>query len=175
MTSTGKATDEKKGLAERLQQVARFVPGIAAYQDREGLRDTDKKVRVYLADVLAGLCGELDAAQRVLTSAGKLERLSAVDQVARLLKTAEDRVRYASYGFSGVFDSRKMREAELAALHGHDAKLLEAVPRLQERVRAVAAASERTEWFTQAVQAAEAAMREFGKSLDERDRFARGL
>lgn len=163
------------GWAERVERLARLVPGVGPYQDREGLREADKRVRTYLAESLAGLARDLEPAQRTLSEAGRVDRLPAVDRVGRLLRTAADRVRYASYGFAGVFDLHKIREPELATLHDFDARLTEALPGLEQRVRALTAASERIEWFDQAAGAAESALREFERTLDERDRLARGL
>ncbi len=163
------------GWAERVERLARLLPGVGRYQDREGLRETDKRVRTYLGETLAGLARELESAQRRLSETGRMDRLPAVDRVGRLLNTAADRVRYASYGFAGVFDLHKIREGELAGLHGFDVRLMEALPHLQDRVRALTAASERVEWFDQAARAAESALRDFERTLDERDKIARGL
>jgi hypothetical protein len=164
-----------EGWAERVERLARLIPGVGAYQDRDGLREADKRVRIYLGETLGGLAHDLEPSLRVLAAAGQLERLPAVDRVVRMLHTAADRVRFASYGFTGVFDLHRVRERELAALHTFDTRLVEAVPRLQERVRALTAAAERTEWFERAAGAAEAAIRDFERTLDERDAIARGL
>ena len=163
------------GWAERVERLARLVPGIGPYQDREGLREADKRVRTHLGEMLRVLARELESSQRLLSDPAGFDRLPAVDRVARLLNTAADRVRFASYGFTGVFDLHKIRERELAGLHAFDTRLMEALPRLQERVRALTAASERPEWFEQATAAAEAAIRDFERTLDERDAIARGL
>jgi hypothetical protein len=163
------------GWAERVERLARLVPGVGPYQDREGLRETDKRVRTYLGELLGGLARDLEPAQRLLSEAGRLDRLPAVDRVVRVLNTVADRIRYASYGFAGVFDLHKIRERELTSLHEFDVRLMESVPRLQDRVRALTAASERVEWFDQAARAAESALRDFERTLDERDRIARGL
>lgn len=167
--------DRQDGWAERVERLARLVPGVGPYQDREGLRETDKRVRTVLADLLGGLARDLGPAQRLLAEGNGLERLPALDRVARLLNTLADRIRYASYGFAGIFDIHKVREAELAGLHAFDLRLMEGVPRLQERVRALSEASERVEWFAQAAHAAESALRDLERTLDERDRIARGL
>ncbi len=171
------ATDprEASGWAERLESLARRIPGVGRYQDREGLRETDKQVRIYLADLLAGLSRTVEDAERRLTEARALDRLPALDRVARLLNTLADRIRFASYGFTGVFDLHKIRETELAALHRFDLTLVEAVPRLRAPVQAVADAALDESAFPQALRAVEAALQEFEQTLAERERLARGL
>ncbi len=163
------------GWADRLERLARLIPGIGAYQDREGLRETDKRVRLHLAEQLSRLGRILERAEQRLTDARRLDRLAQVDRVARTVATATDRIRTASYGFSGVFDLRKIREAELGALHGYDVRLLEEVPRLKERLQAVADAATADIGFPEAVDAAQAVLEAFGVALDERDRVARRL
>ena len=172
MTMTDRERDQAAGWAERL---ARLVPGVGAYQDLEGMREADKQVRVYLAEQLHSLLRELEPAQRRLADAGRLERLPPLDRIARQMSTQADRVRYASYGFAGVFAARKIREGELAALHDFDLQLVQALSELRSRLRAAAEAADRDEGFREALDAAEGAVREFDRMLDDRDGLARGL
>ncbi len=160
--------------AETFERLAHRVPGLGRYQDREGLRDADKRVRLYLAGLLGELALPLESAERQLIAAGKLEQLPALDRVGRLLQTLADRIRFASYGFTGVFNLHKIREAELSALHRFDLRLVEAVPRLRERVEALAAAAPAGD-VADALGAAEREIRSFEHLLGERDRLARGL
>jgi hypothetical protein len=166
---------EATGWAEGLERLARLIPGIGRYQDREGLRETDKRVRVYLAELLADLGRTVEGAERRLTEANRLDRLPALDRMARLLNTLADRIRYASYGFAGVFDLQKIRERELAAMHRFDVGLVEAITRLRAPVQALADKATDDTSFPPALQAVEGSLREFESSLGERDRLARGL
>lgn len=166
---------ETSGWAEGLERLARLIPGIGRYQDREGLRETDKKVRVHLADLLAELTRTVEGAERRLTEANRLERLPGIDRVARLLNTLADRIRYASYGFAGVFDLHKIRERELAAMHRFDVGLVEAIAGLRAPIQALADRATEDADFSGALQTAEKALREFENTLGERDQLARGL
>lgn len=163
------------GWAERVEHLARLVPGLGKYQDREGLREADKRTRTYVADLLGNLGRVLEPAQRRLVEERRLDRLTGLDRLGRLLATLADRVRFASYGFAGVFAAHQIREAELAALHGFDVRLLEEVPRLRTLLQAVADAAGRDEGFADAARAAEDGLRHLEETLDERDRLARGL
>lgn len=173
MSSTGQG--EKAGWAERLERLARLVPGVGRYQDREGLRDTDKRLRTYLAELLGNVGRELEPAQRRLVRDRQLDHLPTLERLGRQIATLADRVRFASYGFAGVFALHKIRERELAQLHDCDARLMEEVPRLQSVMQAVAGAAGHEDGFAGAAEAAEDALRRFERSLDERDRLARGL
>jgi len=163
------------GWAEWLERLARVIPGVARYQDREGLRQTDKQVRVRLADLLGDLNRILEGAARRLTEARRLDRLPVLDRVARRVSTLADRIRYASYGFAGVFDLHKIRETELAALHRFDLDLMETVPRLLQPLMALAEAATEEAAFPQALQAAEAALQDFENRLADRETMTRSL
>lgn len=163
------------GWADRLERVARVIPGIGRYQDREGLRETDKQVRLYLAEQLAGLQRILERAQERLVNAKRLDRLTALDRLGRVLGTAADRIRTASYGFSGVFDLQKIRESELADLHAYDLRLLEEVPPLKARLQALADAATAEAGFSEALQAAQTALDALSDALSARERIARRL
>jgi hypothetical protein len=163
------------GWAERLERLARVIPGVTRYQDWEGLREIDKLVRVLLADHLRDLNRILEGVVRRLTEARRLDRLPALDQVARRVSTLADRIRYASYGFAGVFDLHKIREPQLAALHRFDLDLMETVPRLRQPLMALAEAASQEADFPQAFQAVEDALRDFEIRLADRERVARSL
>lgn len=168
-------TTQAAGWADRLEQLVRLVPGLGRYQDREGLRDADKRVRTYVAELLAKLGRGLEPAQRRLTDERRLDRVAALDGLGRTVITLADRVRFASYGFGGVFAVHKFREAELAALHGFDVRLVEEIPRLQTLLKSVVEATGRENGFAEAVRAAENGLRHMEETLEERDRLARGL
>jgi len=166
---------DASGWAEGLERLARLIPGVGRYQDREGLRDTDKRVRVHLAELLADLHRTLEGAERQRTEANRLDHLPALDRVARLMNTLADRIRFVGYGFAGVFDLHKIRERELAAMHRFDVELVQAVSRLRDSVQALADTANDETAFHQALQTAEAGLQEFERALGERDRLARDL
>jgi hypothetical protein len=158
-----------------LERLGRVIPGIARYQDREGLRETDKQVRVHLADLLGDLNRILEGAARRLTEARRLDRLPALDRVARRVSTLADRIRYASYGFAGVFDLQKIRETQLAALHRFDLELMETIPGLRQPLMALAEAATDEATFPEALQAADTTLQAFEGRLADREAVARSL
>ena len=163
-----------QGWADRVERLARIIPGVGAYQDREGLREADKRVRTYVADLLVRVAEDLEPAQRALADDGPLERLPVVERLSGLLATLADRIRFASYGFSGVFAGRKIGARELQALHDFDLRLVQMIPALQGRIQAVAQSAAAGD-FPDLVRSAEASLRELGGQLEERDKVARSL
>ena len=166
---------EASDWAEGLERLARLIPGLGRYQDREGLRETDKRVRAHLAELLVDLSRTVEEAQRRLTEANRLDRLPALDRVARLLNTLADRIRFASYGFAGVFDLHKIRERELATIHRFDLRLVEAVSHLRAPIQILTDKATDETAFPQALHAVEGGLHEFEGTLGERDRLVHGL
>jgi hypothetical protein len=53
-----------------------------------------------------------------------------VESVVTQLKTFTDRIRFASYGYAGLFAAVKIQEEELKQIYDFDAALIEYVERL---------------------------------------------
>ncbi|CAN0515204.1 unnamed protein product, partial [Phaeothamnion confervicola] len=69
----------------------------------EQRRDLDKQVRVAAADQLVQVVDALTAASAAQVSKGDLSQVSATEAVTRRTRTLADRIRTASYGFTGIF------------------------------------------------------------------------
>ena len=121
----------KERLAERLERLARLVPGIGSYQDKEKRRDADKRLRSTLADRLDTARKAVEDVIARLQTAGKLEHLDRWGRLERKLHQAADSIRFASYGYSGIFDAVKIDEAKLDRLYAFDVALAESVSTLQ--------------------------------------------
>lgn len=120
-----------------LERLGAKIPGLKGYRAREERRDTDKRLREYLA-------GELDRARRSLldaklamTKGGKLDALDKVDRSERRMQRLADAIRLASYGYSGVFDQLKIGEAELDRIYSHDNSIVGMVADVTAKAAAV--------------------------------------
>jgi signal recognition particle GTPase len=72
----------------------------------------------------------MDTAQKKLLEHGRLDLVDDVESAVTQLKTFADRIRFASYGYAGLFDAVKIRESELKQLYDFDAALIDYVERL---------------------------------------------
>lgn len=122
-----------------LEKIASYIPGIAGYREREGRRETDRRLREYLAGRVDEARTAVDQVRRRLTDAGELKLLNDVARLDKTLQKTASSLRYADYGYSGVFDQVKIREAELDRIYAYDLALLADVQALSDRVRALAA------------------------------------
>ena len=119
-----------------LERLAAHIPGIAGYREREGRRETDRRLREWLAGRLDEAQGDLGAVRNRLTREGKLEAMNAVLDLDRTMKKTAAALRFADAGYSGLFDQLKLKEDELASIYAYDLALLESVESLSAGVRA---------------------------------------
>ena len=123
-----------------LEKLTDIIPGWKGYQERQTRRKSDQLLRQTLAEKLAVQRRRLDAAQQELISHGHVDLLDDLGSAVTQLQTFIDRVRFASYGYSGMFDAAKVNEAELEQMYNFDVALFEYVERLNtatDRLREV--------------------------------------
>jgi len=119
-----------------LERIASYIPGVAGYRERESRRETDRRVREFLAGRLDDGRASLNALRNQATDAGQFKALDAIGKLDRVLQKSVSSLRYADYGFSGLFDQMKIREAELDQVYAYDAALVTDVVALSDSLRA---------------------------------------
>ena len=120
-----------------LEKIADRIPGLAGYREKEAARDTDKRVREYMARELDLLRRKIEDFKGSLLNMGRLDLVDDVDLLSRKLTRLADAIRYATYGYAGLFDALKYREEELARLYEFDTSLIDYVEKLRERVNQI--------------------------------------
>jgi hypothetical protein len=125
------------GFSDRVQQWMGHIPGIRTYEAREHRRETDKRLREHLAARLQEARSELSRLALDLGRSGDFEALVDLDRFSAYIQQIADMIRYASYGFSGVFAVSKIREAELDRLYAFDLALLGSVEEVHGLASAV--------------------------------------
>ncbi len=108
-----------------LEVTAGRVPGIAGYRDVANRRETDLRMREYMAGELEALSSK---AGEIRSAAEKEGDVDTAEDVARLLERLEEtasELRSAGYGSAPFFTRDDLSEAELSQVHGHDLAVLE--------------------------------------------------
>jgi hypothetical protein len=100
------------------------VPGFNGYIERENRRSSDKVMRGAIADRYESLWQRISGLQRDLISQGGLEYVDDLESAAIKLRQFIERVRTATYGYSGFFDAVKINETELGQVYQFDLNLL---------------------------------------------------
>ena len=102
------------------KKVASYIPGFGGYIERQNRRAADKLLRETVADRFEELWKRTSALQTDMVNAGMLSYMDDMERAAIQLRTFIDKIRTASYGYSGLFDAVKINEAELTQLYQFD-------------------------------------------------------
>jgi len=160
-----KVTDSRNAL-EKLSSV---IPGWSGYQERQTRRKADQLLRQTLAEKLAGQRKQLDVAQKDLINHGRIDLVDDIGSAVTQLQTFIDRVRFASYGYSGLFDAAKVNEAELEQMYNFDAALFEYVGRLDAANDRLREAISIGEGLVETIRIVQDICREANSTFDQRE------
>ena len=151
------------GLAEGLKSVAKLIPGVSGYMNRDELRETDKVVRGHVVKSLEMVKSRVDNVKRALVDEKKLMVLSTVDRVTSRIDRVRNRVSGAAYGDKSFFSEFKVDEGVLNQLIEFDRGMGEQVLKLADHALAL----EKAGVDEAAVKTASAAMETSVQQLDE--------
>jgi len=124
-------------LAEKVELLARIIPGVGGYQDKETSRDTDKNIRLRLTAEFDQMKRDLEEDKRQLMDKKDLSLLPTLDRLASKLDKLGNMVKYASRGYRGLFDSDKLDLNILDQLCTFDLQLLDDMESIKTHVKQV--------------------------------------
>lgn len=101
------------------------IPGFKGYFERTNRRSADKLLRVTIADRFEALNKRISGLQRDLISNGEIKWVDDLEASVIKLRQFTDRIRTASYGYTGFFAAVKVNSEELAAIYQYDLALME--------------------------------------------------
>ena len=122
-----------------LEELVDRIPGFRGYQDRELRREVDRMQREHMAREVEALKVALRKRSSAYTDAGRIQDLTLFDRLDRRLDGLSQRLRFADYGHSGLFDAVKIYEEELEKLYQFDLSLLQDLGELRESLNQVPA------------------------------------
>jgi hypothetical protein len=126
--------DNVKDEMSSLEKLINKIPGYKGYKEKELRREADKLLRDTIANRMRTVKTQLDGLQQELISAGKIDLLDETGSAATQIQTFIDRVRTASYGYSGVFDAVRIKEDDLDRVYEFDNALLGYVSRIENAI-----------------------------------------
>ncbi|KAA3647973.1 MAG: hypothetical protein DWQ07_03000 [Chloroflexi bacterium] len=108
-----------------ITKLASKIPGFDGYIERQTRRNADKLLRESMASSYEELVKRISDIQKDLVSSGEISVLDDLETAVTKLQTFVDKIRNASYGYSGFFDAVKINEDELAQIYHYDLSMLE--------------------------------------------------
>jgi uncharacterized membrane protein YccC len=128
----------RKESSNRVERWLARIPGVRTYRDREHRRETDKQLREHMASQLQEARFQLKSITLDLSKKGQYDLLEELDRLSSRIQQMADTIRYASYGYSGTFDLKKIREEELDQLYSVDLSLADDLAGIQAKVAELA-------------------------------------
>lgn len=111
-----KITDQQ----DIFKKLGSIIPGFKGYIERQNRRAADKLLRESVAARFEELWTRTSNVQTSMVSEGMIALMDEMEQAAIKLRTFADKIKTASYGYAGFFDSVKINEAELTQLYQFD-------------------------------------------------------
>jgi len=127
--------DRRADLSDKIEAWMARLPGLGTYRERERRRETDKLVREKLSSILYRALSHLRELARKISSSRDISPLPEIDRICSMLQQLADTIRFASYGYGGIFDLVKLRDEELERLCEFDLYLLEDIESLEQRAQ----------------------------------------
>jgi len=109
------------------KKLASKIPGFKGYIERSNRRAADKLLRETVAERFEELWRRISSLQTDFINQGELIYVDDLERGAIKLRTFIDKVRRASYGYSGFFDAVKVNEDELARIYEYDNAMFDLV------------------------------------------------
>lgn len=130
-------------IQEKIEQLKDLIPGYEGYSKHEDRREADKELRDAVAAAFESQSDRLARAQERVLSSGDFDSLEVMDKARARLQHLAERIRHASYGYSGFFDrSRRYGLPELDRLYAFDLELANGVDKIGEMIAQIGVAED---------------------------------
>lgn len=148
-------------MRETIKKILLALPGYKGYEEQEHRHESDKVLRMHLAQQYSR---ERDALTRLTQKAvdmGRLEHLAQIEEIIQMLNRFIGRLESAPRGYTSWFSAVQITPADLDRIYEFDTQMADNIPLLQEQIG----------YAEQQLKSGEA----FGEALDELKSFVDGL
>jgi hypothetical protein len=162
-----------KGGQDIFKKLLSYVPGFSGYVERTNRRAADKLLRDQVALKYTELATRASRLQKDIADAGQIDFLDDIDSVSLKLRTFSDRIKNASYGYSGFFDAVKINEKELEQIYTFDAAFFDLGEQIGHGLDTVEA-SVGVDGLKAAIRSVDSLARQVGETYDRRYQIITG-
>jgi phosphoenolpyruvate carboxylase len=124
----------KESVGRVLKKAVRILPGVGSYQDKESLRESDKKLRDHISTQLSYFLETIERLKTNISRKGSLSLLKDLDDISRQIDTLSRTITFAARGYSGVFNSNLVDEKTLSHLFEFDQSFIKEMDLLSSLV-----------------------------------------
>lgn len=163
----------RESLARIAAKAVRLIPGISSYQDKEKLRDLDKRLRSHLAATIDEERIRIDNVKALLSKNLKLDLLDDLDSLTRKMCQLADTVKFSAYGYSPLFEQGGVDEQRLQQVYQFDHALEGELVKLKEQVEKVVSSAEAE--LSASINSVVLALERLEHNLKDREELLRAL
>jgi hypothetical protein len=156
------------GDQDPIRKLLGYIPGFSGYIERSNRRAADKLVRDTVAQRFEELYKRTSRLQADIIGAGGIEHIDDLEKAALQIRMFADKIRNATYGYSGFFDAVKINEEELAKLYAFDSAFFEIADQINSALDTVEANIEQGEGLPAAIRNVVGMAREATATFDRR-------
>jgi hypothetical protein len=124
-STTNPYFDRVKSQTGLLEKIELVVPGFHGYKEKEMRRESDKLIRNQIYQKLSDAESSVKDIYRSLVNQGANDTWDDTDHLLARLDRVTERINHSEYGYSGFFDSTKVREPDLDRMMGYDIQLIQ--------------------------------------------------
>ncbi len=165
---SNKYVDKAREGMGAIEKLISGLPGIKDYRNKDLRRDADYRLRQMIAGGLEEQKAKLYDLQKQLLKSGGLSWVDDVDGAVTKLQTLADRVKTASYGYAGLFNAQKIKDAQLDALHRFDVALMARVQEVKDAIAGLEAAISQKDGINSAIDGLTAKLTELNNLFSQR-------
>jgi hypothetical protein len=121
------------------ERIAAALPGFRGYKEKELRRESDKLIRNHLALKLQKDKDNVRSISQKIADKRYLDLLVDIDRLVAKMDRITEKVNHASYGYSGFFDTVKIKEDNLDRMIAFDNQLLDSINTLTDSIDALKA------------------------------------
>ena len=158
-------------VVDKLKELAYKIPGYKGFAERAERREVDAIQREYMAKRLTQIKSNLQAVQEECLAEGNLAIMEPCDRVGNIIDKLVERIRHASRGYAGFFDTVQVNEDDLARIYEFDLDLVNNIDSVNEGIQGLQA----TDNINGALRAVRSSLEELNGKLDERERILKGV
>ncbi len=115
-------------------KIGSLIPGYRGYAEREGRRQSDKLLRLRIADALDRCASNVQDRIDDALRAGVPDQLGTHERCHKKLDTLAAKIRYAPHGVSSFFSDVQVKEEELLHLYELDCALAQSTDTLTQEI-----------------------------------------
>ena len=164
---------KKEDVGSTMKKAARIIPGIGSYQDREALREADKKLRVEVSRKLDDLIGVVEWIKTDQLKKGGWKRIKDLEDLERDLEKASKTLERAARGFGPVFEGPRVDEEVLQRVYEFDKEFWGLLGPIEKGIKKLTEKGVVPE--PSKIDAIRRMLREFLQKITRRDNLLKGL